>query len=144
MWMKEGRLHIHLAHLEEAKPTEMPVRAHWQTPKITHRCNCEIHTHLHLDPQSLLFLPPSFFLTMFQMLVFRHLELGVSYRSPSSLSGLGAFLHVQSLSLIANLHCLSVLFYAQDFSFFPRLLSACCYFSTAHNKVLQRRVLLQG
>lgn len=30
--MKGDRLHIHLAHLEEAKPSEMPVEAHWRTP----------------------------------------------------------------------------------------------------------------
>lgn len=40
MWMKENRLLIHLAHLELAKPTEMPVEAH-EEPEITHRCKMQ-------------------------------------------------------------------------------------------------------
>lgn len=38
--MKENRLLIHLAHLELAKPTEMPVEAH-EEPEITHRCKMQ-------------------------------------------------------------------------------------------------------
>lgn len=61
------------------------------------------------------------------------------------LAGLGAFLHAQSLSPIANLPRLSVPFYVQVFfSFFPCLLSACFYFSTIKKTVLQRKVLQQG
>lgn len=53
------------------------------------------------------------------------------------LAGLGALLHVRSLSLIANLPRLSVPFYVQVFFLPSCLLSACFYSSTvAHNKVI--------
>lgn len=81
----------------------------------------------------------------FQTLVFCHLELSVSYHRPSSpwtwrVCACTVFVSYHQSALL-----ISPPFYAQDFSLFPRLLSACFYFSTvAHNKVLHRLVLLQG
>lgn len=145
--MKENRLLIHLAHLELAKPTEMPVEAH-EEPEITHRCKMQTCISflsiksLSLSLSLTLYVFPA---PTFQTLVFCHLELSVSYHRPSSpwtwrVCACTVFVSYHQSALL-----ISPPFYAQDFSLFPRLLSACFYFSTvAHNKVLHRLVLLQG
>lgn len=110
--MKENRLLIHLAHLELVKPTEMPVEAH-EEPEITHRCKMQTCiSFLTIKSLSLslsLFLPNSVFFSCpyVSNACFATLSSAFLITDPH-LPGLGAFVHVQSLSVIANLHCLSV------------------------------------
>lgn len=67
--MKEDRLHIHLVHLEEVKPSEMPVDAHRRTRLLTGATVRHTYFHLHLRSLSLslslrFFLSLSLFLSL--------------------------------------------------------------------------------
>lgn len=132
--MKGGRLHIHLVHLEEAKPREMPVQAQWTQD------NSQVQlwdTHIPTPISPALF--PS--LILFLCLRFRCLcfaTFSVFYRRPSSswswrVSACTVFVsYRQSASLISSLVC-AIIFFS---------LLVCCrhafHFSTvAHNLVLK-------
>lgn len=88
--MKEDRLHIHLVHLEEAKPSEMPVEAHRRTRDYSQVQLCDAHIFPSSPPISFsLFIPEVFSLSLSSCLsvwtlVFHHLQLRVFYRRPSS------------------------------------------------------------
>lgn len=117
---KEDRLHIHLVHLEEVKPSEMPVEAPTNQRLLTGAT--ATHTYFHLHLQSLCLYPLFFSSSCLSVetLVFHHLQLTVFYRRPSSHWSW----RVSACTVIVsyrNLHRLSVLFYVQGFffSFFP-------------------------
>lgn len=115
----------------------MHVEAHWRTQDYSQVQLWDTHTYT-LSSSS----PISLSCSLSRPWCFLFLSLGfgllcfatfssVCFIEGPHLTGLGAFLHVQSLSPIANLPRLSVPFYVQVFfSFFPCLLSACFYFST--------------
>lgn len=77
MGMKEDRLHIQPAHLQEVKPAQMPFQAHWQTWRLLTGATVRdsgVSLYAFLLP-----------VVPFQIPMFRHLQLHVSYQRPSSL-----------------------------------------------------------
>ena len=96
------------------------VEAHWRIQDCSQvqLWDTRTHIHFHLHPQSL---SPALCIRPFPSLCFIRLCVAtfssVCFIISPHLSGLGPFLHVQSLSLIANLPFLSLPFYAQVFFF---------------------------
>lgn len=124
MWMKGDRLHIHLVHLEEVKPTEMPVEAHWRTQDYSQVQLWD--THFHLNSQSLaLFLYFSLFL--FLSLHFRHSVSPPSAQcvlSKALISLVLARFCMYSLCLLSPIYlAYQSAFMCQSFFFFPLV---CC------------------
>lgn len=149
--MKEGRLHIHLLHLKEAKPSEMPVGTAAEPRLLTGAAMRHTHTHTRtlLSPPSLLLYASAFLSSCLSVktLVFHHLGLGsFFYRGPSSRRSWRVVActvivpYLRSASLISLLLCARFLFLPPPPLPCPpsRLLSAGFYSSAfAHKKVIQ-------
>lgn len=111
--MKGDRLHIHLAHLEEAKLTEMPVAAHWRTQDYSQVQLRDTHT-----------LPSSPSLALYTLVFFSsclacHLQLCVFYRWPSSPWSWRVSACTVFVSYRQSTFLIRPLLYASYFSFFP-------------------------
>lgn len=138
-------MHIHLLHLKEAKPSEMPVRAATKPRLLTsvamQHTLTHTHTHTHTcypPPSPLSFFTPQLSSLPAPLRLLCFITLGstrflfIFFIEGLHLAVLGALLLVQSLSLISNLLRLSVGFYVQGFFFYLHLLSllpsphVCC------------------